>query len=414
MAQKKTLGILVGGGPAPGINSVISSATIEALNSGMKVIGIYDGYKWFIQKDISHITHLTIADVSRIHLTGGSILRTSRENPVKKPNGVANAISSFKRLGITHVVAIGGEDTCTSSAHIAKAARGSIKIVHVPKTIDNDLPLPHDSSTFGFQTARHVGAFTIQNLMEDAQTTSRWYVVVTMGRAAGFLAFGIGFAAGATLSIIPEEFPQKPISLDQITDIIEGTIIKRKYMGRNNGVIILSEGLAEHLLAESIKGYGTTEYDEFGHVRLAEIDLGKVVKDAVKKRFEARKQKITIVDKRIGYELRSCAPIPFDVDYTRKLGYGAVRYLLEGPGKALIHYEGGRLAPIKFEKIYDAKTQKVRSRQVDVRSEYYKVATSYMIKLTKEDLENKSTLNGLAKAAGISPKDIREKFKHLL
>ena len=165
---------------------------------------------------------LTIADVSRIHFQGGSILRTSRANPTQKPGDLDRIVQTLRDLGITFLVTIGGDDTAFAASEIAKAAKNAIRVAHIPKTIDNDLPLPGGMPTFGYESARHVGAELVRNLMEDSRTTSRWFVVVVMGRKAGHLALGIGKAAGASLTIIPEEFPEDRIHLNQVCDILEG------------------------------------------------------------------------------------------------------------------------------------------------------------------------------------------------
>ena len=203
MSERPTLGILVGGGPAPGINGVIASATIEAINEGCRVIGIYDGFKWLAKGDAKHGQELHIEDVSRIHWLGGSILRTSRTNPAKEQATLDNSVQALRTLGITHLLCIGGDDTTFGAAKIAQAAGGSLQVATVPKTIDNDLPLPDNMPTFGFETARAVGTGIVESLMEDARTTQRWYLAITMGRKSGALALGIAKASGATLAIRP-------------------------------------------------------------------------------------------------------------------------------------------------------------------------------------------------------------------
>ena len=205
MKTSGTLGILVGGGPAPGINSVISAATIEAINRGFKVIGISEGFRWLMRGDATHCRPLEIDDVSRIHLRGGSVLGTARDNPTKDERALATVVKTLELLGVTHLITIGGDDTALSSSRVEQTTEGKIHAAHVPKTIDNDLPLPEHVPTFGFQTARHVGAELVRNLSEDARSTRRWYVVVAMGRQAGHLALGIGKAAGATVTVIAEE-----------------------------------------------------------------------------------------------------------------------------------------------------------------------------------------------------------------
>ena len=216
----KTLAILVGGGPAPGINAVISAATIEARNHGVRVLGCYDGFKWLVQDDIDQVVELDINDTSRIHFDGGSIIRTSRTNPTRTPDGVARAAEALKRLGVDHLVTIGGDDTAFAASQLAKELEG-LTVAHVPKTIDNDLPLPGDIMTFGFTTACNLGKELVRNLMQDAATSERWFFVTVMGRHAGHLALGIGGAAGATLTVIAEEFPEPRISLDRLVDVLE-------------------------------------------------------------------------------------------------------------------------------------------------------------------------------------------------
>ncbi|MBV9545194.1 MAG: 6-phosphofructokinase, partial [Chloroflexi bacterium] len=204
------LAILCGGGPAPGINSVIAAATIRANLAGSRVLGIRDGFKWLMQADTSHTVQLSIESVSRIHFAGGSYLGTSRANPTRRTEDLEATIATLERLGVDKLLTIGGDDTAYSAMTLARHAAGRLQVVHVPKTIDNDLDLPYGISTFGFQTARHVGTELVKNLMVDAQTTTRWYLIVAMGRTAGHLALGIGKAAGATLSVIPEEFGSRP------------------------------------------------------------------------------------------------------------------------------------------------------------------------------------------------------------
>src|SRR5215510_7374232 len=258
------LAILVGGGPAPGINSVISAASIKAINEGFDVFGIQDGFKWLVKRDTSCAKPLTIDDVSRLHLYGGSVLGTARENPTKSEESMKAVIETLNQLGVTHLVTIGGDDTALSSSSVA--AHSAIRTVHVPKTIDNDLPLPAHIPTFGFQTARHVGVELVQNLMEDARATRRWYIVVAMGRQAGHLALGIGKAAGANLTLIREEFERETIPFARICDIIEGSIIKRRAVGRQHGVAVLAEGLIEKLDPRDMEDLMDVEKDDHGHI----------------------------------------------------------------------------------------------------------------------------------------------------
>ncbi len=410
----KTIGILVGGGPAPGINGVISAATIEAVNRGWNVLGIMEGFKWLSRGDTRYAEKLTIHGVSRIHWEGGSILRTSRENPTKDPDKMENVVRSLNNLHIDALITIGGDDTAYTASRVEKEVKGNIRVVHVPKTIDNDLPLPGGVPTFGFETARTIGVQLVMNLMEDARTSNRWYIVVTMGRRAGHLALGIGKAAGATLTVIPEGFRGKPITLGSVCDIVEGAVIKRLSMDREDGVAVLAEGLGEFLTPEEIDAIGAIRKDEHGHIRLGDLELGAEVRNVLRTRLEERGIKIGFVDLNIGYELRSAAPIPFDIEYTRDLGFGAVEFLSKGGSGAMISVHEGALAPIPFPQIMDPATGKTKVRMIDVDSMTYRVARHYMIRLDKEDITVPDRIEALAKAGRLTPEAFVKKFSAVI
>ncbi|MBV8081505.1 MAG: 6-phosphofructokinase [Candidatus Eremiobacteraeota bacterium] len=408
-----TLGILVGGGPAPGINSVIAAAAIEASNEGYRVLGLFDGFKWLAAGDSAHAAQLEIEDVSRIHWTGGSILRTSRTNPAKDERSLHNCVATLDALGITHLLCIGGDDTTFGAAQIAHAAGGKIRVVTVPKTIDNDLPLPDNMPTFGFETARTVGTAIVETLMEDARTTTRWYTAVCMGRKSGALALGICRAAGGTLAIIPEEFGDERVSFELVADIIIGSMIKRRFMGHDHGVAIIAEGVVEQLDEKALEGLKGAPRDQYGHIRISDLDVGDAVRGFVRERLEAMRFDATVVKKEIGYELRCAKPVPFDVEYTRTLGYGAVRYLTDGGSGALIALRGGKVAPVDLQELIDPQTGRVRTRRVDTDTESYEVGRKYMIRLEKSDFDQ-PRLGELASVARMTPKEFETRFSATL
>ncbi|MEK6657912.1 MAG: diphosphate--fructose-6-phosphate 1-phosphotransferase, partial [Nitrospirota bacterium] len=379
-------------------------------NEGKEVIGILEGFKWLSKGSKDKVRALTIDDVTRIHSAGGSILRTSRENPTKDPKKMQNVLTALNELGIKYLLTIGGDDTAYSASVVEKEAKGRIAVAHVPKTIDNDLPLPGGMPTFGFETARHLGVRLVQNLMEDARTTGRWYFVIAMGRTAGHLALGMGKAAGATLTLIAEEFPDGKISLQQVCDMLEAAIIKRLASNKNHGVAVIAEGIAERLNPDELEILKDIERDEHGHIKLAEIPFEKILRERVKESFDKRGIKVNIIGKSIGYELRAEPPIPFDAEYTRNLGYGGVRFLLNGGSGAMIIYDNGRLTPIPFKDMIDPKTGKTRIRLVDIKSESYAIAKKYMIRLEKEDLEDKN-VKSLAEAGKMTVEEFRKRFK---
>src|SRR5215471_3855613 len=324
MEHHRRLAILVGGGPAPGINSVIAAATIRARLEGLDVVGIRDGFEWLMQGDVDHTTPLTIEAVSRIHFRGGSYLGIARANPTKDPRLLDQTVNTLLRLNVTQLITIGGDDTAFSAMRLEKHAKGGLHVVHVPKTIDNDLDLPMHIDTFGYQTARHYGVDIVKNLMVDAKTTSRWYFVVARGRKAGHLALGIG-----------EEFTP-PIRLKTVVDTLAGAITKRLSYGRRDGVAVLAEGIVLDVPPEDIAAIGTAERDAHGHIRIDEVNLSEILKAEVTRRLREHEIKTTISAKNIGYELRCADPIPFDMEYTRDLGFSAATYLIGGGSSAMI------------------------------------------------------------------------------
>ena len=403
----------MGGGPAPGTNGVIAAVAIEAINVGAVPIGFHDGFEWLAQRYTDEQHELTIDEVSRIHLDGGVILGASRRDITRDPEGLENTIAALKKLGIEALVAIGGDDTIRSAAAIAEATNGAIKVVLIPKSIDNDLWMPLPVPTLGHETARHVGVGIVQSLMEDARTTGRWYVGVTMGRPTGHLTLGIGKAASATCTIIPEEFQSDFIRLSDICDIVEGSIIKRRAMGRNFGVVLLSEALVEFMSPDEVAELQNVDRDAQGNIRVTEVDLGRKVKSEVQGRLEERGIKVTLVDKTIGYELRCASPIPMDAELARDLGYAAVSYLLKGGAGAMITIQGGEFLPIPFKDVLDQVSGVGRRRPVDVETESYQVARDYMVRLNARDFTDQEWLGNLAQAGNLSLQDFKARFATL-
>ena len=419
VTSEKRLGILVGGGPAPGINSALSAAVIEAVKAGVEVLGAYDGFEHLIKGRTDMVRPLDIADVSRIHFQGGSIIRTSRANPTRNEADLRRTVGALEKLGLRYLITIGGDDTASAAAQVYRQSGGAIRVAHIPKTIDNDLPLPANAPTFGFETARHLGTQWVLNLMEESRTTNRWCLVVVMGRKAGHLGLGIGKAAGATLTIIPEEFPAGRLSLDEVCLVIEGAILKRRSLGRHDGLAVIAEGVAARMDPETLVAVPGVEvgHDTYGNIRLEKIPLASILEREIVRRFAERGESLSVVAVTLGYELRCAAPVPFDIDYTRTLGYGAVRFLLnedataDACGGGLVCLDSGHLRILPFQDIQDAETGRIPTRMVDVRSENYLVAREYMIRLRRSDLEDEGRLRDLAGAAGMEAAQFVERFR---
>jgi 6-phosphofructokinase 1 len=431
MAAPRRLGIVVGGGPAPGINAVIGAATIQAINCGFEVVGFYDGFRHVVADEFDPPTHtvrLEISRVARIHFDGGSVLRTSRTNLLDQealktthraePHAarVALALSRLRELGINCLLTIGGDDTVLSARFLAEAAGGKLRVVHVPKTIDNDLPLPQNQPTFGFSTARMVGAHLLKNLMTDSQTTGRWYLVSAMGRSAGWLAMSIGQAAGATVTLIPEEFSEHS-TVQAVVDVLEGSVLKRAVLGRCDGVAVVAEGIAYRLGDREELGRllgREVPVDAAGHVRLSEVPLLELIKKELQGRFKARGETLPLVTHNLGYELRSADPTPHDMAYCRALGFHSIRLFVDPAQKAkgvIVALVNGNLTTVDFQDIVDPTTNRAKIRLVDTCSDEYTVGRAYQIRLERSDLENPVMLAKLATAAHMSPADFQQRYE---
>jgi 6-phosphofructokinase 1 len=406
----KRIGVLVGGGPAPGTNAAISAVAIEGVKLGLVPIGFHDGFEWLAQRYTDEQHELSVEEVSRIHLDGGALLGASRTDVSRDPAALENTVAALKKLSIDALVGIGGDDLVASAAAIQKETRGAIPVALVPKSIDNDLWMPISVPTIGYETARHVGVGLVKNLMEDSKTTGRWYLGVTMGRPTGHLTLGIGKAASATCTIIPEELPAGRVRLADIADIVEGSILKRRALGKNHGVVLLSEALNERFDPAEVAELRDVDRDAQGNIRVTEIDLGRKVKNEVSRRLEERGLKVTIVDKTLGYELRCAPPLPWDAEYARDLGYAAVNHLARGGGSALITMQGGVFRPIGIEELIDTATGRGRHRAVDVTTEGYRVARSYMVRIGAGDLADAALFPALLAASAMPEAAFRERF----
>lgn len=404
-----TLAILVGGGPAPGLNGVIQAVVQAAHARGWKVLGIPEGFKHLISGDAAKARELHPRDVETIGQRGGSVLFTSRANPAKEDRGVERVLETLTKLGATHLVTVGGDDTATSAARVAEASHGKLRVAHVPKTIDNDLPLPTGLPTFGFETARDLGAQLLRNLAEDARTTRRYYLVTVMGRTAGHLAAGCAMSAGADLCLVPEDFGPK-VRFQEVVDRVEAAVGKRIAAGQPFGTFVFAEGLINRMDPADFAALQSVERDEHGHPRVSEISLGGVLKATLGPQLKARGVKADFIAKELGYELRCQDPNAFDAAYTRSLGLGAVQFLAEGTqGHALITLQQGQVVPLNLNDLRDPATGKVRVRLFDTAGAAWRQHRALEARLHRQDLQGER-LGALAKALKRDEKQVLERF----
>jgi 6-phosphofructokinase 1 len=416
-SECRKFGIIVSGGPAPGINGVIHSAAIEARNHGYEVIGIYDGFKHLMEGRLV-ATPLTIDDVSRIYLRGGSILRTSRANPTREEESLRLCGETLTNAGISCLLVIGGDDTAYAAYRVAQYTQEhmgkNIRVAHAPKTIDNDLPLPEEINTFGYETAREIGTQITMSLMEEALTGQRWFVVVTMGRKTGHLALGIGKSSGATLTLIPEEWEGRPIRMQEVVDILLTSILKRMADDKPYGVALVSEGVMEHMSHQDLRQLEYVERDAFGNVLLSEINFSDILKHEVDSELEKLNIPVRMTSKDLGYELRCADPIAFDIDYTRSLGEAAVAFLMDGGTNATVTVQGTRVVPIPFSEMLDPETGLTEVRKVNLDSFIYRSALKLMIRLKPEDAEDEALLAQMAEHTTLSLNEFKARFGYLL
>jgi ATP-dependent phosphofructokinase / diphosphate-dependent phosphofructokinase len=375
---KMKIAIIVSGGPAPGINGVISAACNEAYRHGIETIGLIDGFRGIstTTEPEKYVKSLTPETTWGIYTTGGSILGTSRFNPLYKPEYQHNFKNNLSKLGVDKLIVIGGEGSAYLSSQLHTIVP-DIQVIHVPKTIDNDLILPNHYPSFGFETARYVGTNILLTLKTDAKTCQRWYLVTSMGRKAGFLAIGLGVAGGSNLTIIPEEYQNHKPTCAEIADTLFQTIKKRYQKGKRYGIAVVAEGILD-VLDPNDELLKECERDELGRIRYSSLELGDVVMPKLKELLQNEGlEDVKINTKNIGYELRCHNPVSFDIEYTTFLGYGAVHYLLKGRSSVMITRNYDKLSCIELKEMLTPEG-KIRSRSVDLSSDIYRIAKSFM------------------------------------
>jgi 6-phosphofructokinase 1 len=389
--MKGSIVILAGGGPAPGINSVIASVAKIFLKDGYRVIGLHEGYKTLFSSSPSFID-INFGMADKIHNLGGSILSMSRY----KPKDSEFSTSFFIENDIKLLVTIGGDDTASTANRISKYLASNniiLQNIHVPKTIDNDLPLPDGISTFGYQSAKQEGVRLATTVYEDARTSGNWFVVSAMGREAGHLAFGIGASCHYPMIIIPEMFNKVEVTFDRILKLIVSSMVKRKLLGINYGVVIISEGVFHFMTDEEIIKSGIQfSYDEHGHPELGNVSKAHIFNLLLQEKLKQLKINIKSRPVELGYELRCVQPIAFDMLYCALLGMGVKKLFDEGLTSCMVvSGPNGDIFPIFLKDVED-ENGKVKPRLVNMYSQktgmVFKDGLQY---LTENDIEAAST-----------------------
>lgn len=390
--MKDAIAILTGGGPAPGMNTVVGSVAKTFLQKGYRVIGLHEGYTGLFTKhpravDIDYF----LAD--DIFNRGGSYLQMSRFKPTDKNFEEDFNLDFFTANNIKLLVTIGGDDTASTANRVARFLEKRcypIANIHVPKTIDNDLPLPAGTPTFGYESALDKGALIARAIYVDARTSGNWFVLTAMGRSAGHLAFGIGTACHYPMIVIPEMFNRTQITVDKIVNLVISSIIKRKIMNMNYGAAIISEGVFHELSPEEIEKSGAKfSYDEHGHPELGKVSKANIFDALMEKKIKEIGLKVKTRPVEIGYEIRCQTPVAYDLVYCSALGIGVYQLFAAGKtGCMVVADQTGRISELYLKDLQDPVTGTIPPRKVDISSdEFHGVIDNILNYITPEDYE---------------------------
>lgn len=405
----KKVALLFSGGPAPAANAVISTCAISCINNGIEVVGIKHGYSSLIdysedrplEKDKDYI-ELHEVMLRRTRSKQGIIIGTARANPGKyvhapddmsdpdKVEPLKKTYEGLRSIGVDALVSIGGDDTLKTANKFKlyqdSLPEGSPKIpvVHVPKTIDNDYM--GIDFTFGYFTAVETLGTEIRNLHADAEAGRAYFMVESMGRSAGWLAYGAAIAGEASMVVSVEDIAddllapestatRKVMDIDKVVEkIVRMMRYRQEKQGKEYGVIVLAEGLAEYLSDDVLKDIPR---DDHGHISVAHVDLGKMFAKRVAAEFERQtgsKKKVTGLQ--LGYESRCARPVAFDVMLGSQLGVGAYRALCEEQHNGVMVSVSGQLDLhyVKFETLVDPANLVTVVRFIPPGSDFHKLA----------------------------------------
>ena len=382
--MKKSIAILCGGGPAPGINTVISTLAKTFIKDGYEVIGVHHGYKGLFS-DKPEVKVFNFYRADRIFSRGGSTLIMSRF----KPKDSDFKADFFIKNNVKLLVTIGGDDTASTASRLTKfltEKQLDVSHIHVPKTIDNDLPLPDRNPTFGFHTAKDEGVRIGNTVYEDARTSQNWFVVSAMGRSAGHLAFGIASACHFPMMIIPEMFNKTNITFDKLINMIISSIIKSKIRGIEYGVAMVSEGVFHFMDEDEIKNSGINfTYDDHGHPELGNVSKSHIFNYLLQVKLKELGLEIKSRPVEIGYELRCCNPIAFDLTLCTLLGIGVKKLFDQGITGCIVSANSkGDITPL-FLKDFEDENGKVKPRLVDIESDMAQLFINNLIYIRERD-----------------------------
>jgi len=415
MSNIQRVAILFSGGPAPAANAVISSAAFSLLQAGVEVIGIKHGYSHLIDFDPAkplvegkHYLRFTLESLEFMRTEPGIRIGTARANPGKVVKGPADlkdaektaplnrCYQALRSLGVDALVSIGGDDTLKTANKMKlfqetlPAGEKRLPVIHLPKTIDNDYS--GIDFTFGYFSSAEVLANEIRNLNRDAAAGQAYFLAEAMGRSAGWLAYGAAIAGDACMVLSVEDIvgelestetvkeadgsttTRKIMNMDAVLSKMVAMMQAREKLGRNYGVIVIAEGLAEYLPLSYIQGVAR---DEFGHLAVANVDVGKTIARYLAEAYKKATGKSRKINGlQMGYESRCCVPTAFDVMLGSQIGIGAYRALVEEKLNGVMISVGGQfdMKFVPFEELVDPATLVTRVRFIDRSSDFHRMA----------------------------------------
>jgi 6-phosphofructokinase len=390
--MKKSIVILTGGGPAPGMNTVVGSIAKTFIKNGYRVLGLHGGYKGLFSPD-PNFCELDFILADSIFNRGGSYLMMSRYKPSDEDFKVNFNLEFFKDNNIQLLVTVGGDDTASTANRIAKFLTEKnypIANIHVPKTIDNDLPLPQNIPTFGYQSAKAEGTMIATTIYEDARTSGNWFIVSAMGRSAGHLALGIGATCHYPMIVIPEMFNKTTITAEKIINMAISSIVKRKLMGICYGAIMISEGVFHELSLEELESCGVKfTYDDHGHPELGKISKAQLFNEMVENKLKSLGISVKSRPVEIGYEVRCVTPFAYDLMYCSQLGMGVYKLFSEGVTGCMVYLDlNGNIKSLYLKEMQDPQTGKIPPRGVNIHTDkVQQIFNNLMHYITPEDYE---------------------------
>jgi 6-phosphofructokinase 1 len=390
--MKDAIAILTGGGPAPGMNTVVGSVAKTFLQKGYRVIGLHEGYTGLFNAN-PRMVDIDFQLADDIFSRGGSFLQMSRFKPTQADFDENFNLQFFKDNNVKLLVTVGGDDTASTANRIGaflEAKKYPVANIHVPKTIDNDLPLPEGMPTFGFQSAKDKGAVIARTVYTDARTSGNWFVVSAMGRSAGHLTFGIGAACHYPMIVISEMFNKTEITIKKIVDLVVSAVIKRKIMGVDYGAAIVSEGVFHALSDEQIKESGLSfSYDDHGHPELGKVSKAHIFNELLEKRLKELGIKVKSRPVEIGYDVRCNTPIAYDLVYCSELGMGVYKLFEQGNTACMVFMNNeGFVSPLYLKDLEDPFTHKIPPRLVNLACDKVQAVIDHILNyITPDDYE---------------------------